>query len=321
MTEKFSVIIPLYNKGPHIARALDSVLNQTVRNNEIIVVDDQSVDEGPGIVRSYRDPRITFIEQDHKGASFTRNHGARLAKNEYIAFLDADDEWMPGHLETILRLIEHYPEAGMYATAYKKGNGGVPERWANYTCIPAAPWEGLLPDYFKSATFGNSPVNSSVVVIPRKIFLEMGGFPVDYWYAEDADLFGKIALKYPVAFSREFGAVYHVGAVNRTCRTPIPRNYEEAFVTSARLALKEGKVRPELVESVNEYMVSKEIERAIGNIQDGNLKNAHAILKQCRTKAFRKERLKLLILTALPSPVYFLLRDIRHKVRERLQEK
>jgi hypothetical protein len=76
-----------------------------------------------------------------------------------------------------------------------------------------------------------------------------------------------------------------------------------------------------MAESVNEYIASKEIERAIGNMQDGNLKNAQGILKQCTTKVFRKERRRLLILTKLPPPVYFLLRDLRHKIRKKFQKK
>ena len=59
-------------------------------------------------------------------------------------------------------------------------------RWANYKCIPNPPWEGILPDYFKSGALGESPVWTSVAVIPKKIFHEMGGFPEGYWWGEDA---------------------------------------------------------------------------------------------------------------------------------------
>ena len=79
-------------------------LTQTFQNFEIIIVDDYSNDEGPEIVKNFHDPRILFIEQDHRGVSYTRNHGVDLAKSDFIAFLDADDEWMPKHLETILEV-------------------------------------------------------------------------------------------------------------------------------------------------------------------------------------------------------------------------
>jgi len=317
MTKNFSVIIPLYNKGQYIARAIKSVLNQTIQDFEIIVIEGGSEDNGPKIVKDFIDPRIHFLEQSGKGVSNARNEAVHFSKNEYIAFLDADDEWMPHHLETILRLIENYPEAGMFTTAYKRQNAEGKIQWAIYKCIPDAPWEGLMPDYFRSGTLGNSPVWTSAVVIPKKIFYEMEGFPEGYWYAEDADLFGKIALKYPVAFSWEFGALYHTEASNRSCIREIPRNYEEPFVKTARAALLKGDVRPDLVESVNEYIAIKEIERAIGNLQDGNLKTARDILKQCKTKLHKKEKMKFLILATLPNPVRDIGRNVINLVRKK----
>jgi len=322
MNEKFSVIIPLYNKGPHIARAVESILRQTLQNFEIIVVDDQSSDEGPVIVKSYHDPRISLIKQDHRGVAHTRNYGVSLATADVIAFLDADDEWMPHHLETILRLIKKYPDAGMFATAFKIRTAEGKTIWGDYQYIPPPPWEGLLPDFFRSGALGHDPVNSSVVVIPRKIFYEMGGFHEDHWFGEDSYLFGKIALKYPVAFSWECGAIYHQEALNRACNKKFPRNYEQPFVKTARVALMKGEVQPDLVESVNEFITKREIYRCYWNLQEGNLETAHTILKQCTTKLRINEKrrllilikLKLLIKAILPSPVFLFLRDSKRNV-------
>jgi len=319
MTEKFSVIIPLYNKGPYIARAIESILKQTIQDFEIIIIEGGSGDNGPMIVKEFNDPRIHFFEQSGKGVSNARNEAVNFSKNDFIAFLDADDEWMPTHLETILRLIEKYPEAGMLTTAWKIYPADGKLRWANFQSIPDAPWEGLLPDYFRSGSIGDSPVLTSVVVIPRGIFHEMGGFPEGYWYGEDVDLFGKIALKYPVAFSWEFGAIYHVDASNRACNIEIPRNYEEPFVKTARVALMNSDVRPDLVESVNEYIAKKEIYRAYCNLHDGNLKTAQVILKQCTTKLRNNEKMKLLILVKFP--VYFFLRDIKRNLIKMVRKK
>ena len=119
MTVKFSVIIPLMNKGPYITRAIKSVQDQSCQDFEIIVIDGGSHDEGPRIVKEMDDPRIHFIVQTGKGVSSARNEAVQFAKCEFIAFLDADDEWMQKHLETIVRLIENFPGAGMFATAYK----------------------------------------------------------------------------------------------------------------------------------------------------------------------------------------------------------
>jgi len=312
MNEKISVIIPLFNKGPYIARAIESVLHQTIQNFEIIVIDGGSQDEGPRIVNNFQDIRIHFLVQHGKGVSNARNEGVNHAKNEFIAFLDADDEWMPKHLETILKLIEKYPLAGMYTTAYKRCTPAGKTHWDGYKFIPDPPWDGLIPDYFKSGAFGCSPVWTSAVVIPKKIFQGVGGFPYGYGFGEDADLFGKIALKYPVAFSWELGAIYHTDDLNSLSNRTPPQ--EEPFFKTARAALKNGEVRPEFVESLNEYIAKKEIFLAECSIHAGNLKNAHTILKQCTTKWFYFERMKWLLITKIPYPLYLFMRELRRKL-------
>ena len=319
--KKFSVIIPLYNKGPYIARAIESIIKQTNQNFEIIVIDGSSEDNGSQIVKEFHDPRIHFLQQSGKGVSNARNEGVQFSKNEYIAFLDADDEWMPHHLETIHRLIEKFPEAGMFTSAWKIYSDEGTPRWANFQYIPAPPWEGLLPDYFRSGALGDSPVWTSVVVIPRRIFHEMGGFPEGHWRGEDTDLFGKIALKYPVAFSWEFGALYHVEALNRACDRKMPLDDEEPFVTTARSALMKGEVPWEIIESLQEYIAKKEIYRAIYNIDDGNLKTAQSILKQCTTKLQKNKKMKLLILASLPSPVYLFIQNIKRNLIQMSRKK
>ena len=314
MNEKISVIIPLFNKGPYILRALNSVLNQTYQDFEVIVVDDGSTDNGAEIVRGFDDPRIRLIRQENRGVSAARNHGVDKAISDFIAFLDADDEWMPGHLKTIIRLMEKYPDAGMFTTAMKIQTAEGKTEWAYYKYIPKPPWTGLLPDYFKSAALGESPVNSSVVVIPRKIIIEAGGFPEGYWYGEDSDLFGKIALKYPVAFSWEFGAIYHKDAINRACDRKLPLEKEEPFVISGRAALMKGEVPQKFTESLNEYIYRKEIIRAYRNVRTGHSEVAQIILKQCNTKWQYIEKMKWVLLAKIPYRLYLFIRNIRRNL-------
>ncbi len=321
MNEKFSVIIPLLNKGPYIERAIKSVLHQTIQNFEIVVIDGGSEDDGPKIVKDFHDPRIHFLVQSGNGVSNARNEAVGSVENKFIAFLDADDEWMSHHLEAILRLIEKCPEAGIFTTAYKIQTSDGTTRWANYKYIPNPPWEGLLPDYFKSGALGEYPVWTSVVVIPRKIFLEMGGFPEGYWYGEDADLFGKIALKYPVAFSWEFGAIYHFDVVNRACDKKYPFDYEEPFVKTARAALKNGEVPSEFIESLNEYLSQKEIYRAKCNVKVGNTKTAQNILKQCNTKWHYNEKMKWLLFAKIPAPLFLFMRNSKGKIVNKIRNK
>ena len=314
MNEKISIIIPLLNKGPYIARAIKSVLNQTIQNFDIIVIDGGSQDNGPKIVKDFNDPRIYFFVQTGKGVSNARNEAVNYSTNEFIAFLDADDEWLPNHLETILRLIDTYPDAGMYTTACKIRTNDGKTRWMKYDFIPNAPWEGILPNYFKSGCIGDFPVQTSSGVIPRRIFLEMGGFPGGYWWGEDADLFGKIALKYPVAFSWEHGAVYYRDDTNRASNKMRPLEYEEPFVKTARASLKRGNVPLEFVEPLNEYIAKTEIMRAILNIRAGNSDAAQDILKQCKTRAFYYKKIKWSLLAKMPYPIFQGMRNIKLKL-------
>ncbi len=117
----FSVIIPLYNKATTVERAIRSVLKQTVQDFEIIVVNDGSTDRGPIVVSAINDPRIRLIHQSNAGVSAARNRGIAESKYDLIAFLDADDEWLPEFLETIHQLVRLHPNCVVYAPRYLFG--------------------------------------------------------------------------------------------------------------------------------------------------------------------------------------------------------
>ncbi|MCD8295943.1 MAG: glycosyltransferase [Prevotella sp.] len=123
----FSVVIPLYNMADTIKRTINSALNQTCQDFEIIVVDDGSKDNSASIAQEIDDNRITVIRQPNGGVSVARNNGMEHANGQFITFLDADDEYMPEHLETLKRLIDTYPDYNVYATSYKLIKGGLPK--------------------------------------------------------------------------------------------------------------------------------------------------------------------------------------------------
>lgn len=114
-----SVVIPLYNKVRYIKRTLDSVLAQTYTKFELLVVDDGSTDGSDDIVRGYADPRIRVIVQPNAGPGAARNNGMRHASCDIIAFLDADDVWLPTFLERSVALLEANPECAMTVSGYR----------------------------------------------------------------------------------------------------------------------------------------------------------------------------------------------------------
>jgi glycosyltransferase involved in cell wall biosynthesis len=110
-----SVVIPTYNRAHLIGRAIESVLDQTYQPVEVIVVDDGSSDNTREVVERY-DPRVRYIRQANAGAATARNTGLRVARGEFLALLDSDDEWFPWKLEAQVRVLDRYPEIGMVWT-------------------------------------------------------------------------------------------------------------------------------------------------------------------------------------------------------------
>jgi glycosyltransferase involved in cell wall biosynthesis len=118
-----SVIIPVYNRTEELKRAVISVINQTFKNWELLVVDDYSEKDIKAIVNSFSDDRINYYRLDKKGnANVCRNLGIKNAKGEYIAMLDSDDEWLPKHLEKSLQLLNILNVDGLFSS-YKVFDG------------------------------------------------------------------------------------------------------------------------------------------------------------------------------------------------------
>lgn len=268
-TVRFSVVIPLYNKGPYIKRTLDSVLMQTIGDYEVVIVDDGSADEGPGLVANYSDPRIRLVSQENCGVSAARNRGIAEARGEWIAFLDADDTWKPDYLQNVAGLIDKFPDAGAYATAYEiiMADGRI--KYPEFEAIPPPPWEGMLPSYFRSA-LGPPPLCTGAVTIHKKILCEVGCFPMGVHTGEDLDMWGRVALRYPIAFSRCVGVSYRQDDRSRGNRVHYYFTHPEAaFVRSAREAMERGDVGSIGIADVKEYVAKLQIEIGRLCVQDG----------------------------------------------------
>ena len=109
-----SVIIPTYNRGEKVLRAVDSALKQTYVNIEVLVVDDGSTDETPGILKNHLDKRVHYFRLPHSGhPSVPRNYALEKASGELVAFLDSDDEWLPEKLALQIAVINKFPEVGL----------------------------------------------------------------------------------------------------------------------------------------------------------------------------------------------------------------
>ncbi|MBP2146913.1 glycosyltransferase involved in cell wall biosynthesis [Methanofollis sp. W23] len=311
-----SVVVPLYNKGRYIGRALRSVLSQTFPDFEVIVVDDGSTDGGDLLVGEVCDPRVRLVTQDNRGVSAARNRGVSEARAGWIAFLDADDEWMPVFLANVMRLREVFPGAGAYATAWMKvEQEGGERRPATYRRLPPPPWEGYLPSYFLAAANATQPVISSAVMVPREVILEVGGFPEDAQVGEDLTTWFRIALTREIVFTWEYGAVYHMEAANRTTELGRDPYWTHNIIDEARKALKEDLVPEKKISEVKEFIAGKQLYLAASMLNLGMRMEAQEYLKACVTESFSTEKMRLSLLAALPTWAYFAISGVHQRSR------
>ena len=193
----FSVVIPLYNKADVIANTLQAVLNQTFNQFEVIVINDGSTDDSLQIVSGFSDNRIKIIDQKNRGVSATRNVGIKLAKFEFIAFLDADDLWMPDYLLEQARLISDFSQASMWGMGWGSvddlGHNEVDHGGIEYN------YRNIISNYFERSSHANL-FFTSAVVIKRSVFNQVGFFDERMAIGEDLDMFYRIIVGNVVVF-------------------------------------------------------------------------------------------------------------------------
>jgi glycosyltransferase involved in cell wall biosynthesis len=190
-----SVIIPTYNRANFVVEAIESVLAQTYKNFEIIVVDDGSTDGTEKTLEPYRD-RIVYIYQENQGPAAARNAGIRRATGQYIAFLDSDDLWMRDKLELQVEYLDEHPDYGLIHTNFERWelcNGEVVQVRLGYRYpIPTG--------YIHRYMFMGGAVLIPTVLLRKECFHKVGYFSEDLWYYENFDLCLRISRYYKIGF-------------------------------------------------------------------------------------------------------------------------
>lgn len=208
MIPTISVVIPTYNHARFLAQAIESALAQTLAPHEVIVVDDGSTDATTEVLSRFG-TIIRVIRQHNSGVSMARNAGAFAATGEYLAFLDADDEWLPGKLEKQLWCFACDPKLGLVHCGVEEINAeGVTLGYRR---------DGLagdvLPEFLlfrRSIILGGG----SGVLIPRGVFDKVAGFDGRLSTAADWDLYCRIAARYRVGFAPEVLLRYRLHGSN-----------------------------------------------------------------------------------------------------------
>jgi glycosyltransferase involved in cell wall biosynthesis len=227
---RFSVIIPLYNKAPYVAKAIGSVLAQTYTDFEMVIMDDGSNDDSFEIAKKTIEGHghCHLYREQNAGVSMARNNAVALSQGEYLCFLDADDWWTPEFLEEMSKLIDEFPEAGIYGTNYTIVNEAKHKTRVASVGVEQGFKKGYINYCKVYASTLYMPLWTGAVSIPRCVFNEMKGFPKDIKLGEDFILWVHIALKHKVVFLNRPLSFYNqdVDVFNRgTNRLHNPQNH------------------------------------------------------------------------------------------------
>lgn len=203
----FSVVIPLYNKEKSVKNTIGTVINQTITDFELLVINDGSTDKSREIVAGINDDRIRIVDKPNGGISSSRNEGIMRARYDYIAFLDADDLWESDFLETIHKLITDYPNADCYATGYAC-------KYNNTTLnVFGVRKRGIIHDFFKQVY--KAPVmHSSSVCVKKSTFNKVGHFNTAIRRGEDYDMWARLGRAATIAATPEVKVWYRLNVEN-----------------------------------------------------------------------------------------------------------
>lgn len=257
MSPEFSIILPTYNRGDRIEKAIQSVLDQTYTNWELIIVDDGSTDNTKDVCLKYQDPRITYHYQDNAERSAARNKGIVNSSGVYIGFLDSDDTYLPSFLENVQNLTKELtsPSLLFSGLSVNLNNTLIPQ--------PIPDMNTLSPQEFLLVHSMATPR----AVIHRDCF-QKGLFPVDLSIGEDRHLWVRLAYYFPVEFCPEAIVVQHdYGDRSITGLRAVKENYLSLCAT----------IQTEEGQTVNANIIAQAKSRALLALSRWHIHNQNRI--------------------------------------------
>lgn len=183
---RVSVIMSVYNGEKYIREAIDSIMNQTFKDFEFLIIDDGSTDSSPEIVRSYCDPRIRLFKQENAGLTKSLNRGLNLANGKYIARQDADDISLPLRFEKQIEFLDKHPDVVLSSSNIEF----IDDRGKSLGISNRAVDPELIAWYL---LFYNHIGGHSQVMFKRKSVMDLGGYSEDFCYSQDYELWLRLA--------------------------------------------------------------------------------------------------------------------------------
>jgi len=283
-------------------------VEQSMLPFEIVIINDGSTDGGGIIVKEfigrYKELNIHFFHQKNSGVSSARNLGMHKAGGDYVALLDADDEWDKDFIFELSKLMNKCPEASMYSCFHRvnddKGNLFTPRNSLQEG------FSGYIDNYHQLASSGTELVNSSKVILKKKSVLSVGGFPVEAVITEDLFLWSLMAIKFKYAFfSKVMVQINQYSDDSRSERT-----------NKAVYILEFYKLNPyefrALTKHQKGYLFDVHLKHVLGSLAFGNYKE---VLQRLKTGSilFKLRNIPIWFLIAIPYPLFTIIKNLRRK--------
>jgi len=290
-----SIAVPLYNKRAFIAEAVASALVQSFADLEIVVVDDGSTDGGANELRNLDDPRLVVIKQDNAGAGAARTRALREGRGMFVAFLDADDVWLPDHLYHLMELVHRFPQCAMFGNGFAETAPAEP--------LPAVEYR-ILDDYFSDCADGHPPFYTSSCMVRRQNALDVGAFAAGKVCGEDLALWMRLAAQAPVAISSYIGCHYRRGGDSLSRQSSYRNAPDVSMATLKELLQHHRGWSTDRRRSVNEYFYRLALAHCLDCLRAGEVREARSFLRLSAETSLQRNRLWIGRALALaPSPI------------------
>jgi len=242
----FSIIIPTFNRRDFLHKAISTVIAQTFQDWELVVVDDGSTDNTEQMVRAFEDPRIHFIFQSNHGVAHARNQGLKVAKGQWVAFLDSDDWWLPQKLNVFAQNIDHNPDIKIFhseETWFRQGEllnqkskHQKPDGWVYLNALPLC------------------CISISTAVIHNSVLEQVGHFDESLPACEDYDFWLRATHTFEVKLIPEYLTEKEGGREDQLSSQP---GLDQYRVQALAKMLRSGALAPEEFEATRKELCKK----------------------------------------------------------------
>lgn len=304
----FSVVIPLYNKEKEISNTLQSLVLQTFKDFEVIIINDGSTDAGEEVVKQVKDDRIKILNQMNQGVSVARNLGINTAVGEYVVFLDADDICKPEHLDVLFQLIRDNPEQVVFSTGYQVKENNM------FLSVPTSfekGFSGTVQNPFLHLSKGLSLLNSSTTCVRRNVLTKNFLFPPGVARGEDLHLWIRLINEFGICHSSRRTIIINRDALERSVSNKII-NIPAHFMIIVEL-FKNDIVKYQHRKGLKLFFLKSGLATAAGSKMSGQKDFTYKLAHFCFSNKFYKQGIIISFIYIIPNFVFCILRKMRNR--------